>query len=100
MRATTSQQTLVCLRLAIKAALSKSPEKVALIGELRVEIEIIKQFIRQENQIAIISEKDYLDFQRRLQEISKMAFGWLDFLMSGKKKEDEPRQEPQPISPS
>jgi len=73
-----------CLNLAIEAALSKRKNKIAIIIKLRIKIEALKQLIRLENELAIISDKTYLALQNQLQEISKMATGWHKYLTNKK----------------
>lgn len=73
-----------CLELAIETALSSQEIKIILMPKLRIKIEALKQLVRISNEMEIISIKLYLDLQSRLQEISKMATGWHQFLTNKK----------------
>ncbi|HDQ23059.1 MAG TPA: four helix bundle protein [Candidatus Uhrbacteria bacterium] len=73
-----------CLSLAIEAALSNRESKLILMPKLRIKIETLKQLIRLQNELAIISDIRYLDLQSQLQEISKMATRWQQFLTNKK----------------
>ena len=73
-----------CLNLAIEAALSTREAKIMILPKLRIEIETLKQLIRVQNELTIISNNIYLDLQSQLQEISKMATRWHQFLTNKK----------------
>jgi len=64
------------LALTIDASLQKQKQKITPLQELRRKIAVIKHLVRSECELKIIEEKIYLDLQRQLQEISKMASGW------------------------
>jgi hypothetical protein len=69
--------------LSIEAALLPKVEinkKIPIVKKLQIKIEIPKQLIRLEMELGIISEKTYLVLQEKLQEISRMATGWLEYL--------------------
>jgi 23S rRNA-intervening sequence protein len=68
------------LELAIKAAFELKEHKILTLRSARTQIEILKRFIRIEHDLEIINEKMYIDLERRLQEISKMANGWIKYL--------------------
>jgi len=71
-----------CLKKSIQAALTKRTDKYKLVGELRIEIGIMKQFVRLVYEINIIEFKHYREIQEKLQEISKMATGWWRYLQN------------------
>ena len=69
--------------MSIEAALLPKVEinkKIPIVKKLQIKIEIPKQLIRLEMELGIISEKTYLVLQEKLQEISRMATGWLEYL--------------------
>jgi len=63
----------------INASLEPKSEKIILLKKARLQIETIKQLIRTEYELKIISEKIYLTVESKLQEISKMTNGWLKY---------------------
>jgi hypothetical protein len=65
--------------LIISASLEPKPEKIVLLKQARIKIETLKQLIRIEYELKIISEKIYLQIELKLQEISKMTNGWLKY---------------------
>ena len=79
-RAKTEQICLSCLRLSVTAALLPPNQKLPTTEKLRTEIEMLKQLIRLEMELDIIHDKVYILWQEKLQEISKMAGGWIKFL--------------------
>jgi len=73
----------ICLDLitiSIDAALNQKEEKKHLLHELRIRIETLKQLIRAMNELKIIEERPYIVLEAQLQEISKMATGWIKYL--------------------
>ena len=80
LRAKTEQNFLLCLQLAIEAALLAKDVKLPIVQKLRVEIEVGKQLVRLETELNIISQKFYCVLQEKLQEISKMCAGWINYL--------------------
>jgi len=79
-RAKTEQFCLSSFRLSIEAALTAKNRKLPIIEKLQIEIEIIKQFIRLEMEIGIIQNNNYLLWQEKLQEISRMTSGWIKYI--------------------
>lgn len=63
----------------INASLESKIEKIILLKKARIQIETLKQLIRIEYEIKIITEKVYLKIEENLQEISKMINGWLKY---------------------
>lgn len=73
----------ICLEviyLATKAALTNKNNKLVFLESARTEIEILKRLIRIACDILIIQTKTYLQLESNLQEISKMANGWIKYL--------------------
>jgi hypothetical protein len=71
---------LMILELSIAAAFDPKDRKLISLRSVRTQIEILKRFIRIENDLEIINEKMYIDLEKRLQEISKMTNGWIKYL--------------------
>jgi len=69
-----------CFSLAISAAYENKIRKREILEKLRIEIEVLKQLVRAEHEMHIISKKSYLDLSAKLQESSKMTNGWLKYL--------------------
>jgi hypothetical protein len=67
------------LCLLISASLEASTEKINSLKKARIKIETLKQIIRLEYELKIITEKIYIKIQQSLQEISKMVNGWLKY---------------------
>lgn len=80
LRSKTEQICLNCLHLSVTAALLSTDKKLPLAEKLKIEIEMLKQLIRLENEIKIIDDKTYINWQENLQEISKMTVGWIKYL--------------------
>lgn len=80
LHAKTESISLEMLRSSISAAFESKENKAAHIKTLRIQTEISKHLLRSEFNLGIINEKYYIELQARLQEISKMANGWLKFL--------------------
>ena len=73
------------LTIAIDAALAQKDKKRVLLHELRVRVETLKQLIRLMNELNIIEAKVYIFLEAQLQEISKMAAGWIKYLDTEKR---------------
>jgi len=73
------KELLGIVSLLINASLESKIEKMITLKKARIQIETLKQLIRIEYEIKIISEKIYLRIQGDLQEISKMTNGWLKY---------------------
>ncbi|MEI7810495.1 MAG: four helix bundle protein [bacterium] len=65
--------------ILINASLETKQEKIFSLKKARLQIETLKQLIRLEYEMKVISEKIYLKIQLELQEISKMTNGWLKY---------------------
>lgn len=68
------------LNLGIEAALTVKDKKKPLLQQLRIKTETIKHLIRISHDLNIINYNKYITLQEKLQEISKMANGWLKYL--------------------
>jgi hypothetical protein len=68
------------LSLSVRAAFTPKTEKEKFISQLRVVAELLKNLIRVAYELDILNQKIYLDLQADLQEISKMGWGWLDYI--------------------
>ena len=68
------------LRLSLDAALRGMEAKVPIVKELRIVIEVTKQLIRISHELNIVNQQKYIVLEGRLQEISKMTSGWINYL--------------------
>lgn len=66
--------------LATSAALTPKEIKLPIIENLRIKIEILKKLVRLESELKIIGDKPYMFLEEQLQEISKMANGWIKYI--------------------
>jgi hypothetical protein len=74
----------ICLdaiNLSIAAALEPSTNKLPLLNSIRIKIEILKRLIRICKELNIVNDKNYINIESNLQEISKMANGWIKYLL-------------------
>lgn len=69
-----------CLVLAIQAALTEKYNKGVVVKKLKILIETGKRLIQIIWELKIITDKKYLLFEQRLQQISKMSSGWIKYL--------------------
>jgi len=69
-----------CLELAIAAALTERDKKDVLVKKLKIKIETGKRLTRLMWELKIITDKKYLVLEQKLQQISKMASGWIKYL--------------------
>lgn len=79
-RSKTENICLNCLHLSINAALLSGTHKLPYAEKLQIEIEMLKHLIRLEVELKIINESFYAGAQGKLQEISRMAAGWIKYL--------------------
>lgn len=68
------------LSLGIEASLLHQKEKVGHLLELRRDAETVKRLVRVANELKIIETKDYVSLSADLQQVSKMANGWIKSL--------------------
>lgn len=76
------------LSLSVRAAFTPKTEKEKFISGLRVVTELLKNLIRIAYELNILDQKMYLDLEIDLQEISKMGWGWLDYIRNNKESRD------------
>lgn len=69
-----------CLALSTEAALSPKSEKQHILKSLRVEIDVIKRLTRTSYELGVINIKSYIAIEKLLQEISRMATGWIKYI--------------------
>lgn len=67
------------ISVLINASLEPKIEKIMILKKARIQIETLKQLVRIEYELKIITEKIYLKIEEKLQEISKMVNGWLKY---------------------
>lgn len=73
----------VCLGiidLIIKAAFENRNNKLSHLKTARIDTELLKRLTRISNQLNIVNTETYIDLESDLQEISKMANGWIKYL--------------------
>ena len=66
--------------LVITASLEIKNNKFPILNLARIKIEILKRLIRITYELNIIENKNYLDLEFDLQEISRMTNGWIKYL--------------------
>ena len=66
--------------LGITAIYENPKNKITVLEKLRIELEVLKQLIRAEHEMHIITEKSYLQISKILQESSKQTNGWIKYL--------------------
>jgi len=74
----------ICLEtttLIINASLEIKTNKLPILNSARIKIEILKRLIRISHELNIIGRKKYIELESDLQEISKMANGWIKYLL-------------------
>jgi hypothetical protein len=69
------------LSLAIESAFRPMSSKLNSLEILRIKTEILKHLIRTERELMIIDEEKYLKLEGELIMISKMANGWITFVI-------------------
>lgn len=73
----------ICLEifcLSISASFSAKSKKTEILSDARVRIELLKRLIRIMQELNLIEQRKYLELELDLQEISKMANGWIKYL--------------------
>lgn len=73
----------ICLEildLAITSSLETKINKLSFLNSARIKIEALKNFFRVVYELKIISQKTYIELEIDLQELSKMANGWIKYL--------------------
>jgi len=69
------------INLIIAASLEIRINKLPILNSTRIEIETLKRLIRICRELNIIDDKIYIILESDLQEISKMANGWIKYLL-------------------
>jgi len=72
----------ICLDILIfsnAAALGARHNKPALLNSCRIKTETLKKLVRITSELNIIEQKKYFELELDLEEISKMANGWLRY---------------------
>ncbi len=72
----------ICLDILVfsnAAALETRANKPAFLNSCRIKTETLKKLIRVAYELNIIDQKRYFDLELDLEEISKMANGWLKY---------------------
>ena len=80
--ATIESICITLLELIIGATFEAAKNKIAYLLQSRIKIESLKHLVRSELELYIIDQDKYIDLQADLQEISKMANGWIKYLNS------------------
>ena len=65
---------------AVEASFTEKNKKLLILEKMRIDIELVKQLIRIENEIHILNEGSYINIETALQEISKETNGWINFI--------------------
>ena len=68
------------LALAIESAFLPRHRKEQTLELLRVKIELEKNLVRSEHELAIIDERAYLSISEQLVEISRDVSNWINFI--------------------
>jgi len=69
------------ISLIIAASLEFRTNKLPILNSARIKIETLKRLIRISYELNIINDKIYVIIELDLQEISKMATGWIKYLL-------------------
>lgn len=73
-------QCVSALTLVIQAAFQAKTLKRSTLEALRIKLEVLKQLIRSEHELAIINERAYLRLSEQTIEISKGVNRWIAYL--------------------
>lgn len=65
------------LKDSIEAALISRDKKSSVLQQMRRNTEVVKHLVRLEHEMKIITEKEYTNVVRGLEDVSMMANGWL-----------------------
>jgi four helix bundle protein len=72
----------ICLDILtalISASLENKNNKLQYLNSARLNTEVLKRLLRLAYELKIISFKNYLRWETKLQEISKMINGWIKY---------------------
>ena len=64
----------------IQATFEIRPNKLPILNKARINTELLKQLFRVTHDLNIIPAHRYIEFESDLQEMSKMANGWIKYL--------------------
>jgi hypothetical protein len=64
----------------ISASFSPKTKKFELLEKVRVALEITKHLVRTEYELKIITQRQYIQVEAMLVEISKMTNGWIKYV--------------------
>jgi len=64
----------------IRAYFSKPAEKLPILENVRIGLEVAKHLVRIEHELKIIDDKTYIRVETALIETSKMTNGWMKYL--------------------
>ena len=73
----------ICLDVfhnVVTAAFSSKESKLQAINSAKIKIEILKRLLRVANELDIVQKNKYIELEIDLQEISKMANGWIKYI--------------------
>jgi len=68
--------------LTITAVFEIKTNKFQILNSARIKIEVLKRLFTIICEIKIVEDKKYLELELDLQEISKMANGWIKYLQN------------------
>ena len=74
----------ICLELVdlvIAASLEFKTNKLPILNSARIKIETLKRLIRICGELNVIDDRNYIDIEFNLCEISKMINGWIKYLL-------------------
>ncbi|MDP3661406.1 MAG: four helix bundle protein [bacterium] len=71
------------LALAIEAAFKSHKQKIPILEQLRVKIEVLKHIVRTEHECSILDERKYLRLSEQLVIISKETTNWIVYTHKG-----------------
>ena len=73
----------ICLDVfhnVVTAAFSSKESKLQALNSSKIKIEILKRLLRVANELDIVQKNKYIELEIDLQEISKMANGWIKYI--------------------
>ena len=70
------------LALLIEAAFTRREQKLKTLELARVQAEVLKNLIRTEHELKIISEDKYIQLSKEIVEISRMLSKWISYIAS------------------
>jgi len=67
------------LEISLKTVYSPKQEKLSLLKEVDIKVNLLKTLLRLANEIKSLDNKKYLILQEKLQEIGRMVGGWIRY---------------------